>query len=130
MQLHLGQVPPPQKHTQTVAAGHPPASPLVYGLSRAEHADADAVGILQETLRTALAMGADRAIHVQVDAKQELQPLSVARLLAAVAQKEQPSLCLLGKQAIDDDCNQTVRTRWPMLAWIVHGSSESSTNKP
>ena len=63
---------------------------------------------LQETLRTALAMGADRAIHVQVDAKQELQPLSVARLLAAVAQKEQPTLCLLGKQAIDDDCNQTV----------------------
>lgn len=63
----------------------------------------------QETLRTALAMGADRAIHVQVDAGQELQPLSVARLLAAVAQKEQPSLCLLGKQAIDDDCNQTVR---------------------
>lgn len=62
----------------------------------------------QETLRTALAMGADRAIHVQVDAGQELQPLSVARLLAAVAQKEQPSLCLLGKQAIDDDCNQTV----------------------
>jgi electron transfer flavoprotein alpha/beta subunit len=64
--------------------------------------------LLQETLRTALAMGADRAIHVQVDTKQELQPLSVARLLAAVAQKEQPTLCLLGKQAIDDDCNQTV----------------------
>jgi hypothetical protein len=47
--------------------------------------------------------------HVQVDAQQELQPLSVARLLAAVAAKEQPALCLLGKQAIDDDCNQTVR---------------------
>lgn len=45
---------------------------------------------------------------MQVDAQQELQPLSVARLLAAVVAKEQPALCLLGKQAIDDDCNQTV----------------------
>lgn len=72
---------------------------------------------VQETLRTALAMGADRAIHVQVDAKQELQPLSVARLLAAVAQKEQPSLCLLGKQAIDDDCNQTGQMLAALLKW-------------
>jgi electron transfer flavoprotein beta subunit len=53
-------------------------------------------------------MGADRAIHVAVDAGQELQPLCVARLLAAVAAREQPVLCLLGKQAIDDDANQTV----------------------
>jgi hypothetical protein len=75
----------------------------------------------QETLRTALAMGADRAIHVQVDAGQELQPLSVARLLAAVAQQEQPSLCLLGKQAIDDDCNQTVRGEWRVGGGGVEG---------
>lgn len=66
------------------------------------------VPVLQETLRTALAMGADRAIHVNTDDVSELQPLAVAKLLAAVTQQEQPALCLLGKQAIDDDCNQTV----------------------
>jgi electron transfer flavoprotein beta subunit len=59
----------------------------------------------QETLRTALAMGADRAIHLQTDA--ELQPLAVAKLLKAVVEREQPGLVILGKQAIDDDCNQT-----------------------
>jgi electron transfer flavoprotein beta subunit len=62
---------------------------------------------MQETLRTALALGADRAIHVTAPA--DLQPLSVARLLAALVGREKPSLVLLGKQAIDDDCNQTVR---------------------
>ena len=59
----------------------------------------------QETIRTALAMGADRGIHVQTDV--ELQPLAVAKLLKAVVDKEQPQLCILGKQAIDDDANQT-----------------------
>ena len=59
----------------------------------------------QETLRTALAIGADRAILVETDV--ELQPLAVARLLKAVADKEQPQLMILGKQAIDDDANQT-----------------------
>ena len=59
----------------------------------------------QETLRTALAIGADRAIHVETDA--ELQPLAVAKLLAALVAKEQPGLVILGKQAIDDDANQT-----------------------
>jgi electron transfer flavoprotein beta subunit len=59
----------------------------------------------QETLRTALALGADRAVLVETDA--ELQPLAVAKLLRAIAQKENPSLVILGKQAIDDDCNQT-----------------------
>ena len=59
----------------------------------------------QETLRTALAIGADRAILVETDV--ELQPLAVAKLLRAVAQKENPGLVLLGKQAIDDDANQT-----------------------
>src|SRR6186713_2182008 len=59
----------------------------------------------QETLRTALAMGADRAILVETDV--ELQPLAVAKLLKAVAEKEGPGLCIVGKQAIDDDCNQT-----------------------
>jgi electron transfer flavoprotein beta subunit len=59
----------------------------------------------QETLRTAMAMGADRAILVETDA--ELQPLAVAKLLKAIADKEQPQLCILGKQAIDDDANQT-----------------------
>jgi len=59
----------------------------------------------QETLRTAMAIGADRAILVQCD--DELQPLAVAKLLKALVDKEQPGLVLLGKQAIDDDCNQT-----------------------
>ncbi len=59
----------------------------------------------QETLRTALAIGADRGILVETDA--ELQPLAVAKLLKALADKEQPQLIILGKQAIDDDCNQT-----------------------
>ena len=59
----------------------------------------------QETLRTALAMGADRAILVAC--QDELQPLSVAKLLQALVAKEQPGLVILGKQAIDDDCNQT-----------------------
>ena len=59
----------------------------------------------QETLRTAMAIGADRAILVETDA--ELQPLAVAKLLAALVAKEQPGLVILGKQAIDDDCNQT-----------------------
>ena len=59
----------------------------------------------QETLRTAMAIGADRAILVET--AEELQPLAVAKLLKALADKEQPQLVILGKQAIDDDCNQT-----------------------
>jgi electron transfer flavoprotein beta subunit len=59
----------------------------------------------QETLRTAMAIGADRGILVETDA--ELQPLAVAKLLKALVDKEQPQLVILGKQAIDDDCNQT-----------------------
>ena len=64
-------------------------------------------GVLQcqETLRTAMAIGADRAILVETDV--ELQPLAVAKLLRALMDKEQPGLVILGKQAIDDDCNQT-----------------------
>ena len=59
----------------------------------------------QETLRTAMAIGADRAILVETDV--ELQPLAVAKLLKALCDKEQPGLVIVGKQAIDDDCNQT-----------------------
>ncbi len=59
----------------------------------------------QETLRTAMAIGADRAILVE--SSEELQPLAVAKLLKALVDKEQPGLVILGKQAIDDDCNQT-----------------------
>ena len=63
------------------------------------------VTVCQETLRTAMAIGADRAILVETDV--ELQPLAVAKLLKALVDKEQPQLVILGKQAIDDDCNQT-----------------------
>ena len=70
---------------------------------------------VQETIRTALAMGADRGIHVQSDA--ELQPLAVAKLLKAVVEKEQPGICILGKQAIDDDANQTGQMLSALLGW-------------
>ena len=69
----------------------------------------------QETLRTALAIGADRAILVQTDV--ELQPLAVAKLLKALADKEKPSLVILGKQAIDDDSNQTGQMLAALLGW-------------
>jgi len=69
----------------------------------------------QETIRTALAMGADRGIHVLSDA--ELQPLAVAKLMKAVVAKEQPGLVILGKQAIDDDCNQTGQMLAGLLGW-------------
>ena len=69
----------------------------------------------QETLRTALALGADRAVLVETDV--ELQPLAVAKLLRAVTQKENPKLVILGKQAIDDDCNQTGQMLAALLGW-------------
>ncbi|MBC7573243.1 MAG: electron transfer flavoprotein subunit beta/FixA family protein [Herminiimonas sp.] len=69
----------------------------------------------QETLRTAMAIGADRGILVETDV--ELQPLAVAKLLKAVADKEQPQLIILGKQAIDDDCNQTGQMLAALLGW-------------
>ena len=69
----------------------------------------------QETLRTALAIGADRAILVETDV--ELQPLAVAKLLKAIVAKENPQLVILGKQAIDDDCNQTGQMLAALLGW-------------
>ena len=77
----------------------------------------------QETLRTALAIGADRAILVSTDA--ELQPLAVAKLLKALIDKEQPGLVILGKQAIDDDCNQTGQ----MLAALADLSQATFASK-
>jgi len=73
------------------------------------------VAACQETLRTALAIGADRAILVESDA--DLQPLAVAKLLKAVCQKESPQLVILGKQAIDDDSNQTGQMLAALLGW-------------
>jgi electron transfer flavoprotein beta subunit len=69
----------------------------------------------QETLRTALAIGADRA--VLVECATELQPLAVAKLLRALVAREQPALVILGKQAIDDDCNQTGQMLAALLGW-------------
>jgi electron transfer flavoprotein beta subunit len=69
----------------------------------------------QETLRTALAMGADRAILIQTD--EEVEPLAGAKLLAGVAKEEQPGLVILGKQAIDDDSNQTGQMLAALLGW-------------
>jgi electron transfer flavoprotein beta subunit len=69
----------------------------------------------QETLRTAMALGADRAVLVETDV--ELQPLAVAKLLKALVDKEQPRLVILGKQAIDDDANQTGQMLAALLGW-------------
>ncbi|QCP49054.1 electron transfer flavoprotein subunit beta/FixA family protein [Trinickia violacea] len=68
-----------------------------------------------ETLRTALAIGADRALHIQTDA--ELQPLAVAKLIKAAVEREQPQLVILGKQAIDDDAGQTGQMLAALLDW-------------
>lgn len=73
------------------------------------------VAACQETLRTAMAIGADRGVLVETDA--ELQPLAVAKLLAAVAKKEGVQLVILGKQAIDDDSNQTGQMLAALLGW-------------
>ncbi|EFE48351.1 electron transfer flavoprotein domain protein [Neisseria elongata subsp. glycolytica ATCC 29315] len=77
----------------------------------------------EDTLRTALAMGADRAIHVETEAA--LEPLAVAKLLKAVADKEQPQILLLGKQAIDDDANQTAQ----MLAALMNAPQGTFVGK-
>jgi electron transfer flavoprotein beta subunit len=69
----------------------------------------------QETIRTALAMGADRGIHVKTD--DELEPLAVAKMLKALVDKESPELVILGKQAIDDDANQTGQMLAALLGW-------------
>ncbi len=69
----------------------------------------------QETLRTALAMGADRGIHIETDV--DLQPLGVAKILKAITELEKPGLIILGKQAIDDDSNQTGQMLAALLDW-------------
>ena len=69
----------------------------------------------QETIRTALAIGADRGIHIE--ASHEIEPLAVAKLLKAVVERETPGLVLVGKQAIDDDCNQTGQMLAALLGW-------------
>ena len=69
----------------------------------------------QETIRTALAMGADRGIHIE--APHDIEPLAVAKLLKAVVERETPGLVLVGKQAIDDDCNQTGQMLAALLGW-------------
>ena len=73
----------------------------------------------QETIRTALAMGADRGVHITTDMRidSEMQPLAVAKLLAKVAEEEGADLVLLGKQAIDDDANQTAQILAGLLDW-------------
>ena len=77
----------------------------------------------EETLRTALAMGGDSAIHVQTD--DYLEPLAVAKLLRKIAEREQPQLILLGKQAIDDDANQTAQ----MLAALLNAPQGTFASK-
>ena len=69
----------------------------------------------QETIRTALAMGADRGIHVKTD--NDLEPLAISKIISKVAEEEKPSIILMGKQAIDDDCNQTGQMTSALLNW-------------
>jgi len=80
-----------------------------------------------ETLRQALAMGADRAIHLKTKMRtdQELQPLAVAKLLAKIVEKENPMMVLLGKQAIDDDSNQTGSLLAGLMGWPQAGSASN-----
>ncbi|KAJ1980830.1 putative electron transfer flavoprotein subunit [Dimargaris cristalligena] len=100
-----------ERHTKDPASGSPKVEEIIAvscGPAKA-----------QETLRTALAMGADRAIHVEVDEKQaaNLQPLAVAQLFRAIIEKEKPHLVILGKQAIDDDAGQTGEMLAGLLNW-------------
>src|SRR6202051_5377188 len=90
----------------------------------------------QETIRTALAMGADRGIHVETDA--DLQPLAVAKLLKAIVHQEQPQLVILGIQAIDDDMSATGQMLAALLGWsqgtfaskvVVEGESVTVTRE-
>ena len=69
----------------------------------------------QETIRTALAMGADRGIHIKTD--NDLEPLAISKIIAKVAEEEKPSIILMGKQAIDDDSNQTGQMTSALLNW-------------
>ena len=69
----------------------------------------------QETIRTALAMGADRGIHIKAD--NDLEPLAISKIISKVAEEEKPSIILMGKQAIDDDCNQTGQMTSALLNW-------------
>merc|ERR1740130_1300502 len=82
-----------------------------------------------ETLRQALAMGADRAIHLKTPLRtdQDLQPLAVAKLLAKVVEKESPSVVILGKQAIDSDSNQTGAMMAGLLGWPQAGCASEIT---
>eukprot|EP01017_Pseudomicrothorax_dubius_P005116 TRINITY_DN1120_c0_g1_i3.p1 TRINITY_DN1120_c0_g1~~TRINITY_DN1120_c0_g1_i3.p1 ORF type:complete len:254 (-),score=92.17 TRINITY_DN1120_c0_g1_i3:60-821(-) len=93
-----------------------------------------------ETLRTALAIGADRAVHVLAEARTDLvvQPLLVAKILRKIVEKEQPSLVLLGKQSIDDDYNQTGQILAGLLGWpqatfaskvVINGNSAEVTRE-
>ena len=83
----------------------------------AEEVIAVSIGVqqCQETIRTALAMGADRGIHILHDG--DLEPLAVAKMLKAVVENEGPTLVIVGKQAIDDDCNQTGQMLSALLNW-------------
>ncbi len=69
----------------------------------------------QETIRTGLAMGADRGIHIKTD--NDLEPLAISKIISKVAEEEKPSVILMGKQAIDDDCNQTGQMTSALLNW-------------
>jgi len=90
---------------------------------------------VQETIRTALAMGADRGIHVSTD--EDVQPLAAAKLLKAVIEKEQPQVVILGKQAVDDDAGQTGQMLAGLMGWsqatfaskIVLGSDDAEITR-
>src|SRR5262245_21002203 len=71
----------------------------------------------QETIRTALSMGADRGLLIETADGATIEPLSVAKLLKGAVEAEQPKLVILGKQAIDDDCNQTGQMLAALLGW-------------
>src|ERR1700693_5390735 len=82
----------------------------------------------QETIRTALSMGADRGLLVETPDGQAIEPLAVAKILKGVIDAEKPGFVILGKQAIDDDCNQTGQMLAALLGW-VRGTFDSKRGK-
>ena len=111
-----------EKDNVKMSMNHPDENAVEEALRIKEAGKADEIIILtigndkaQETIRTALAMGADRGIHIKTD--NDLEPLAISKIISKVAEEEKPSIILMGKQAIDDDSNQTGQMTSALLNW-------------
>ena len=111
-----------EKDNVKMSMNHPDENAVEEALRIKEAGKADEIIILtigndkaQETIRTALAMGADRGIHIKTE--NDLEPLAISKIISKVAEEEKPSIILMGKQAIDDDCNKTGQMTSALLNW-------------